>query len=84
MQDPLHRADYYRQKAMQCQELAKYAQFAFLSEFYRRHVVRYMFMAEDILNVARARGEIADRRAAPSSTIATSSERRGTALARPR
>jgi hypothetical protein len=47
----------------------QYAQLAFLAEFYRRHAVRYMFMAEEILNEARARGEIAneaDRRAAPS------------------
>jgi hypothetical protein len=51
---------------MKCHELAKHDEFAFLSEFYRRHAVRYMFMA---LNEARARGEITsedDRRAVAS------------------
>jgi hypothetical protein len=69
-----------RKKAMECGELAKYARPAFLGDFYRRVAMRYVFMAEEILNVARARGEIAnetDRRAAPSRTIATSSERSG-------
>jgi hypothetical protein len=87
MQDPLDRADHYRKKAMECGELAKYARPAYMGDFYRRIAMRYVFMAEEILKVARARGEIAnepDRLAAPSSTIATSSERRGTALARPR
>jgi hypothetical protein len=60
MQDPLRRAYYYRQKAMECHELAKYAQLAFLAEFYRRHAVSYMFMAEEVLNEGRARGEVAD------------------------
>jgi hypothetical protein len=43
-------------------------------EFY---AVRYMFMAKDILNAARARNEIANKADRPSSTIATSSERTG-------
>jgi hypothetical protein len=57
---------------MKCHELAKHAEFAFLSEFYRRHAVRYMFMAEEILNEARAGGEIANeaaRRAPPSGRL---------------
>jgi hypothetical protein len=87
MQDPLDRANRYRKKAMECGELAKYAQPAFLGDFYRRVAMRYVFMAEEILKEARARGEIAneaDRPLPPSRTIATSSERRVTALARPR
>jgi hypothetical protein len=66
MQDPLDRADHYRKKATECGELAKYAQPAFLGDFYRRIAMRYAFMAEEILKEARARGEIAneaDRRA---------------------
>ena len=59
MQNPLHRADCYRQKAMKYHGLAKHAQFAFLGEFYRRTAVRYIFMADEILNEAGARGEIA-------------------------
>jgi hypothetical protein len=42
MQDPLDRADYYRQKAKKCHELATHAQFAFIRECYRRHAVRYI------------------------------------------
>jgi hypothetical protein len=61
MQDPWDRADHYREEAMKCHELAKHAELAYLGEFYRRVAVRYMFMAEGILNEARARGEIADQ-----------------------
>jgi hypothetical protein len=87
MQDPLDRADHYRKKAMECGELAKYARPAYMGDFYRRIAMRYVFMAEEILKVARARGEIAneaDGRVAPSRATATSSERTDTALARPR
>ena len=68
---------------MKCGDLAKDARPAYLGDFYRRIAVRYVFMAEEILNEARRRGEIADeadRRAAPLHTIATSSERRGAAV----
>jgi hypothetical protein len=43
MQDPLNRADHYRNEAVKYHELAKYAQPAFLGDFYRRIAVRYMF-----------------------------------------
>jgi hypothetical protein len=59
MQDPLVRADHYRKEAMKCHELAKHAEPAFLGDFYRRVAVRYLFMAEDILSQARARGDLA-------------------------
>jgi hypothetical protein len=39
--------------------LAKHAQPAFLGDFYRRIAVRYMFMAEDLLKEAGARGNVA-------------------------
>ena len=64
MQDPLNRADHYRKEAVKCHELAKYAQPAFLGDFYRRVAVRYMFMAEDVLKESRAQGDAA-RRARP-------------------
>jgi hypothetical protein len=73
MQDPFDRADHYRKEAMKYHELAKRAEPAFLGEFYRRVAVRYMFMGEDILNEARARGEIANqvvRRPVPSRIVA--------------
>ncbi len=54
---------------MKCHELAKSAELSFLGDFYRRIAVRYMFMAEEILNDARARGDLAPRSAAkPIST----------------
>jgi hypothetical protein len=56
MRHPLDRADHYRNEAVKCHELAKHVQPAFLGDFYRRIAVRYMFMAEDRLNEARARG----------------------------
>jgi hypothetical protein len=61
MQDPLDGADHYRKEAVKCHELAKYAQLAFLGDFYRRIAVRYMFMAEDLLKEARAQGDAARR-----------------------
>ena len=59
MRDPLDRAHHYRKEAVRCHELAKDARPAFLGDFYRRVAVRYMFMAEEVLNEARARGSIA-------------------------
>jgi hypothetical protein len=56
MRQALDRADHYRKEAVKCHELAKHAQPAYLGDFYRRIAVRYMFMAEELLNEARARG----------------------------
>jgi hypothetical protein len=61
VQNPFDRSDYYRKKAVSFYELAKVAQPSFLGDFCRRVAVRYMFMAEEILNEARARGEIAPK-----------------------
>jgi hypothetical protein len=58
MRHPLDRADHYRNEAIKCHELAKHAQHAYLGDFYRHIAVRYMFMAEELLNEARARGEV--------------------------
>ena len=68
MQDPLRRGYYYRQKAMECHDLANTPS----SPSSPSSIVATRCatsMAEEILNEARARGEIAneaDRRAAPS------------------
>jgi hypothetical protein len=61
VQNPFDRSDYYRKKAVSYCELAKVARPSFLGDFYRRVAVRYMLMAEEILNEARARGEIAPK-----------------------
>jgi hypothetical protein len=61
MRHPLDRADHYRKEAVKCHELAKQARPAYLGDFYRRIAVRYMFMAEDVLNEARARGDVAQQ-----------------------
>jgi hypothetical protein len=65
MQDPLVRADHYRNEARKCHELAKHAQPAFLGDFYRLVAVRYMFMAEELLNEARTRSGLAREAPAP-------------------
>jgi hypothetical protein len=57
VQNAFDRSEHYRKKALRCHELAKLAEPAFFADFYRRVAVRYMFMAEEILNEARARGE---------------------------
>jgi hypothetical protein len=57
VQNPFDRSDYYRRKAAGYYELA-IARPPFLEDFYRRVAVRYMLMAEEILNEARARDEI--------------------------
>jgi hypothetical protein len=64
MHDRLSRVDRYREEALRCHELAKHADPPFLGEFYRRVAVRYMFMAEEILNDARVRGELPPQGAA--------------------
>jgi hypothetical protein len=71
MHDRLIKADRYREEALRCHELAKYADPPYLGDFYRRIAVRYMFMAEEILNEARARRDLA-----PHSTAIGSRSRR--------
>jgi hypothetical protein len=56
----LDTADHYRRDAIDCGEMAKYVRPPLLGDLYRRVAVRYVFMAEEILNEARARGEIAN------------------------
>jgi len=44
--------------------MARHADPPFLREFYRRIAVRYLFMAEEIVNEARVQGELAPQSAA--------------------
>jgi hypothetical protein len=68
MPDALSKADRYRKEAAKCHELAKDASPAFLSGFYRRVAVQYLFMAEGELKLAEKQdsvsptGAVADRR----------------------
>ena len=52
MQDPSSKADRYRKEAAKYHELAKFARPAYLGDFYRQVAVRYMFMAQDGIEVA--------------------------------
>jgi hypothetical protein len=60
MQDQLSKAERYRQEAAKCHERAKFAQPAYLGDFFRQVAVRYMFMAQEaLIKRATRRGEIA-------------------------
>src|ERR1700730_15688175 len=48
MRDPLSRAEHYRKLAIKYRELAKFAQPAYLGDFYRGIAVRYAFMAQEV------------------------------------
>jgi hypothetical protein len=56
MPDPLSKADRYRKEAVKCYELAKSASSAFLSGFYRRVALQFLFMAEGELKLAEKQG----------------------------
>jgi hypothetical protein len=48
MGDLLRRAEHYRKQAETYHELAKFAQPAYLGDFYRGVAVRYVFMSQEI------------------------------------
>jgi hypothetical protein len=48
MGDPLRRAEHYRKQAETYHELAKFAQPAYLGDFYRGVAVRYVFMSQEL------------------------------------
>jgi hypothetical protein len=50
MQGAVGKAERYRKEASKYAELAKHAQPAYLGEIYRKVAVRYVFMAEELLN----------------------------------
>jgi hypothetical protein len=56
MQDPLSKANRYRQEAAKCYELAKSSSPGFLADCYRRIAVQYLFMAEGELKLAEKQG----------------------------
>jgi hypothetical protein len=62
MQDPASKAAHYRQEALKCHELAKAAPYTFLSDFYRRIAVRYLFMAEDELRQSEKNADVGAER----------------------
>jgi hypothetical protein len=47
MQDQLSRAERYRKEAAKYHERAKFAQPAYLGDFFRQVAVRYVFMAQE-------------------------------------
>jgi hypothetical protein len=48
MRDPLSRAEHYTKLAVKYRDLAKFAQPAYLGDFYRSVAVRYVFMAQEV------------------------------------
>jgi len=65
MRDPLSRAEHYRKLAVKYRELAKFAQPAYLGDFYRRIAVRYAFMAQEVSERANKDGLTPERRVRP-------------------
>jgi hypothetical protein len=53
MQDQMRRAERYRKEAAKYHERAKFAQPAYLGDFFRQVAVRYMFMAQEASNGER-------------------------------
>jgi hypothetical protein len=58
MPDPLSKADRCRKEAAKCYELAKSASPEFLSGFYRRIAVQYLFMAEGELKLVEKQDRV--------------------------
>jgi hypothetical protein len=65
MRDPLSRAEHCRKLAVKYRELAKFAQPAYLGDFYRGIAVRYAFMAQEASERANKDGFTPERRARP-------------------
>ena len=67
MRDHLSKAEHYRKFAAKNHELAKFAQPAFLGDFYRGVAVRYAFMAQEASKLAeREIGPTAERSGLPA------------------
>jgi hypothetical protein len=58
MQDPVTKAEHYRKAANKYGEMAKQAEADYMAEIYRKVAVRYIFMAEDLLNWSERRREL--------------------------
>jgi hypothetical protein len=62
MRDPLSRAEHYRKLAVKYCDLAKFAQPAYLGDFYRGVAVRYAFMAQEVSEWANKEVEFTSER----------------------
>ena len=61
MGDLLRRAEHYRKQAETYHELAKFAEPAYLGDFYRGVAVRYVFMSQEISKQAeKEAGSVAE------------------------
>jgi hypothetical protein len=58
MQDAVSKAERYRKEANKYGDLAKNAQPAYLGDVYRKVAVRYVFMAEELLQSERRRDAV--------------------------
>src|SRR5271169_3463222 len=67
MRDLLSKAERYRKLAAKNHELAKFAQPAYLGDFYRGIAVRYAFMAQEASERANKDGLTPERRVRPES-----------------
>jgi hypothetical protein len=56
MADLLSRAEHYRKQAETYHEFAKFAEPAYLGEFYRGVAVRYVFMSQELSRQAEKEG----------------------------
>jgi hypothetical protein len=70
MQDPLSKANRYRQEAARCYELAKSSSPGFLGDCYRRVAVQYLFMAEGETKLAEQDGRLVPEQATPQAADA--------------
>jgi hypothetical protein len=73
MGDLLNRAEHYRKQAETYHELAKFAEPAYLGDFYRGVAVRYVFMSQEISKQAEAEKEVGSA-AEPSPAVAGDDE----------
>ena len=68
MRDHLSNAEHYRKLATKNHELAKFAQPAYLGDFYRGIAVRYAFMAQEASKLAEKEiGATAERNGSPAA-----------------
>jgi hypothetical protein len=58
MRDPVTKAEHYRRAANKYGEMAKQAEVDYVAEIYRKVAMRYVFMAEDLLNWSERRREV--------------------------
>jgi hypothetical protein len=58
MQDPVTKAERYRKAANKYGEMAKQAEVDYVAEICRKVAMRYVFMAEDLLNWSERRREV--------------------------